>query len=153
LRKATVIGNAGGEAGELLNSETRERRVERSRSMPTLNDLVAKVKREIDFSKVGMIACHNGIVRGTSRADEVAEYLDIDMDVDIWERILQEMRSEPGIAAVEAHLFMGRRCVGDDVMFLAVAGDIRENVLPVLEKTLNRLKKEAVRKREKLLGR
>ena len=38
-------------------------------------------------------------------------------------------------------------------MFIAVAGDIRENVLPLLEKTLNRLKKEAVKKREKLLGR
>jgi len=56
--------------------------------MPTLNDLVEKIKREIDFSKVGMIACHNGIVRGTSRAGEVAEYLDIDVDADIWERIL-----------------------------------------------------------------
>jgi len=36
---------------------------------------------------------------------------------------------------------------------IAVAGDIRENVLPVLEMKLNRLKKEAVKKREKLLGR
>jgi molybdopterin synthase catalytic subunit len=35
-------------------------------------------------------------------------------------------------------------------MFIAVAGDIRENVLPVLEETLNRLKKEAVKKREQL---
>jgi molybdopterin synthase catalytic subunit len=120
--------------------------------MRTLNDLVEKIKREVDFSKVGMIACHNGLVRGTSRAGEAAEYLDIDVDADAWERILQEMRLEPGIAAVEAYLFTGRRCVGDDVMFIAVAGDIRENVLPVLEKTLNRLKKEAVKKREKLLA-
>jgi molybdopterin synthase catalytic subunit len=118
--------------------------------MPTLNDLVEKIKREIDTSKVGMIACHNGIVRGTTRVGEPAEYLDIDLDAEVWERILQEMRSEPGIAAVEAFLFTGRRYVGDDVMFIAVAGDIRENVLPVLEKTLNRLKKEAVKKLEKL---
>jgi molybdopterin synthase catalytic subunit len=51
---------------------------------------------------------------------------------------------------VEAYLFTGRRYVGDDAMFVAVAGDIRENVLPVLEATLNRLKKEAVKKREQL---
>jgi molybdopterin synthase catalytic subunit len=118
--------------------------------MPTLSSLVEKIKREMDPAKVGMIACHNGIVRGTSRAGEQAEYLDIDVDGDVWERVLEEMRSEPGIAAVEAHLFTGRRQVGDDVMYIAVAGDIRENVLPVLEKTLNRLKKEAVKKREKL---
>jgi molybdopterin synthase catalytic subunit len=118
--------------------------------MPTLNDLVDKIKREIDPSKVGMIACHNGIVRGTTRAGKPAAYLDIDLEAEAWERILQEMRSEPGIAAVEAFLFTGRRQVGEDVMFIAVAGDIRENVLPVLEKTLNRLKKEAVKKLETL---
>ncbi len=119
--------------------------------MPTLNDLVEKIKREVDFLKVGMIACHNGIARGTSRGGELAEYLDIDVDADKWDEVLREMRSETGIAAVEAYLFTGRRRVGDDVLLIAVAGDIRENVLPVLEKTLNRLKKEAVKKREKLV--
>ena len=118
--------------------------------MPTLNDLVDKIKREMDTAKVGMIACHNGVVRGVSRAGEPAEYLDIEKDSGVWEKILEEMRSEPGIAAVEAYLFTGRRQLGEDVMFIAVAGDIRENVLPVLEKTLNRLKKEAVIKKEKL---
>ena len=120
--------------------------------MPTLNDLVEKIKREADFMKVGMIVCHNGVARGTSRAGEPVDYLDIEKDDDAWERVLREMRAEPGIAAVEAYLFTGRRCVGDDVMFIAVAGDIRENVLPVLEKTLNRLKKEGVVKWEKLLA-
>ncbi|MCE5334673.1 MAG: molybdenum cofactor biosynthesis protein MoaE [Desulfobacteraceae bacterium] len=120
--------------------------------MTTLNDLVEKIKREVDFLKVGMIVCHNGVARGTSRAGELTEYLDIDVDREVWDKILVEMRSEPGIAAVEAFLFTGRRRVGDDVMFIVVAGDIRENVLPVLEKTLNRLKKEAVKKSEKLIG-
>jgi hypothetical protein len=46
------------------------------------------------------------------------------------------------------HEWHRRKCT---VMFIAVAGDIRENVLPVLEKTLNRLKKEAVKKQEKLV--
>ena len=118
--------------------------------MPTLNDLVEKIKGNMDTAKVGMIACHNGVVRGTSRAGEPAEYLDIELDSEAWEKVLEEMRLEPGIAAVEAYLFTGRRYVGEDVLLIAVAGDIRENVLPVLEKTLNRLKKEGVRKREKL---
>lgn len=117
--------------------------------MVKLQDLVEKVKKETDPARVGMIACHNGVVRGTTRSGETAEYLDIDVDGEAWERVLFQMRQEPGIAAVEAYLFTGRRNVGDDVMLIAVAGDIRENVLPVLEKTLNRLKKEAVLKREK----
>jgi molybdopterin synthase catalytic subunit len=116
----------------------------------TLYDLVEKVKAEIDVAKVGMIVCHNGIVRATSRAGEPAEYLDVDVDQAVWDKILQEMRREEGISAVEAHLFTGRRNIGDDVMLVVVAGDIRENVFPVLEKTVNRLKKEAVLKKEKI---
>jgi molybdopterin synthase catalytic subunit len=119
--------------------------------MTTLNDLVQKVKREVDILRVGMIACHNGIVRGTSRAGELIEYLDVEVDSEAWEKILKEIRSEPGIAAVEAYLFTGRRLVGDDLLFIAVAGDIRENVLPALGKALNRLKMEAIKKHEKLL--
>jgi molybdopterin synthase catalytic subunit len=118
--------------------------------MVKLQDLVDKIKRETDPARVGMIACHNGVVRGTSRAGETAEYLDIDVDTEAWERVLNKMRCEMGIAAVEAHLFTGRRRVGEDVLLIAVAGDIRENVLPVLEKTLNGLKKEAVLKSEKI---
>jgi molybdopterin synthase catalytic subunit len=120
--------------------------------MVTLYDLVEKVKREMDPAKVGMIVCHNGVVRATSRQGIPAAHLDIDVDTEAWEQILREMRSQPGIAAVEAHLFTGRRNVGEDVMLVVVAGDIRENVFPVLEKTVNRLKKEAVRKLEGLLA-
>ncbi|MGC9194048.1 MAG: molybdenum cofactor biosynthesis protein MoaE [Syntrophobacteraceae bacterium] len=117
---------------------------------PTLNDIVDKIKGRADFSKAGMIACHNGVVRGSSRSGQVVEYLDIDVDVNKWETIVEELRAEPGILALETYLFTGRRFVGQDVMYIAVAGDIRENVLPVLEKAINRLKSEAVKKREKL---
>ncbi len=118
--------------------------------MPTLHEMVDKVKSEMDPSKVGMIVCHNGVVRGTSRGGEPAEYLDIDLNQEAWDGVLAEMRLQPGIAAIEAHLFTGRRHVGEDVMLVVVAGDIRENVFPVLERTVNRLKREAVIKREKL---
>ena len=37
---------------------------------------------------------------------------------------------------------------GDDVLFLVVAGDIRENVKPALSELLDRVKAEAVRKKE-----
>jgi len=121
--------------------------------MPTLSDLVDRIKRETDPSRVGMIVCHNGVVRATTRQGDPAEYLDIDVKQEAWNGVLTEMRARPGIAAVEAHLFTGRRLVGQDVMLVVVAGDIRENVFPVLEETVNRLKREAVLKREKIIGR
>lgn len=118
--------------------------------MPTLQDLVDKIKRTMDPARVGMIACHNGVVRATTRQGAPAEYLDISADTEAWENVLREVRTRPGIHAVEAYLFTGRRLIGEDVMLIAVAGDIRENVLPVLEETVNRLKSEAVIKKEKV---
>jgi len=100
--------------------------------MVTLASLIEKVKKDVDPAKVGMIVCHNGVVRGTSRAGLPAELLEIDVDQSAWDRVMREMRCEPGIAAIEAHLFVGVRRIGDDVMFVVVAGDIRENVFPVL---------------------
>jgi len=38
--------------------------------------------------------------------------------------------------------------VGDDVMLLAVAGDVRENVIAVLSDALNDIKKTVTRKTE-----
>ena len=118
--------------------------------MPTLIDLMDKIKKRTDPAKVGMIACHNGLVRATSRDGRPAEFLDIELNSNAWEAILQEMRSRTGIAAIEAYLFTGRREIGDDVLLVAVAGDIRENVFPVLEETVNRLKSKAIIKKEKL---
>ena len=37
---------------------------------------------------------------------------------------------------------------GDDLLFLIVAGDIRENVKPALGELLDRIKSEAVTKQE-----
>ena len=118
--------------------------------MPNLLDLIEKIKKQTDPAKVGMIACHNGLVRATSRTGQPATCLDIEINSNVWDRVLEEMRTQPGIAAIEAYLFTGRREIGEDVLLVAVAGDIRENVFPVLEKTVNRLKKEAVLKKETL---
>lgn len=116
--------------------------------MVTLQGMIDHLKKRLDPAKVGMFACHNGVVRATTRDGRPAMALDIDCDRDAWDRVLTELRSRPGIAAVEAYLHTGRRTVGEDVLLIVVAGDIRENVFPVLEEAVNRLKKEAVKKKE-----
>ncbi|MEJ5366497.1 MAG: molybdenum cofactor biosynthesis protein MoaE [Desulfosoma sp.] len=116
--------------------------------MATLQGMIDDLKKRLDPAAVGMFACHNGVVRATSRDGRPATALDIDCDRDAWDRVLADVRSRPGIAAVEAYLHTGRRQVGEDVLLVVVAGDIRENVFPVLEEAVNRLKKEAVKKKE-----
>jgi molybdopterin synthase catalytic subunit len=113
-----------------------------------LQHLVATIKARPDYHKVGMIACHNGVVRSTSRDGREVGGLKIEVDREPLERILAKQRRRPGIIDVLAHVFEGSRRVGDDVMLVAVAGDIRENVFPVLVETVEQLKKLVTHKEE-----
>jgi len=114
----------------------------------TLQQMVNAIKDRPDFAKVGMIACHNGVVRATSRDGRDVEGLRIEVDLDALHSIVQEMHQRSGIIEVAVHLFEGYREIGEDVMLVAVAGDIREHVFPVLEETVERLKKEVTHKKE-----
>ena len=113
-----------------------------------LQEMVAAIRVRSDFDRVGMIACHDGVVRATARDGRKVEGLNVQVDREALERVLAEMRHRPGIVEVAAHVFEGYRQVGDDVMLVVVAGDIREHVFPVLEETVERLKKEVSHKQE-----
>jgi molybdopterin synthase catalytic subunit len=113
-----------------------------------LQKMVDAIKNRPDFDKVGMVACHNGVVRGTSRDGRQVRGLEIEADRERLEKILLEMKGRKGIIEVKVHLFDGYRQVGEDMMLVAVAGDIREHVFPVLEETVERIKKEVTRKKE-----
>lgn len=116
----------------------------------TINDMIAKVKAEEHFSdNVGMILVHNGIVRGWSRADKSpVRAMRIRHDAAKMEAIRAEIEARPGIFRVYAHAIDGELKAGDDVLYLLVAGDIRENVKAALADLLDRVKSEAVHKEE-----
>jgi molybdopterin synthase catalytic subunit len=113
-----------------------------------LQKLVAQIKTRPDYERVGMIACHNGVVRCTSRDGHQVSRLHVKVDWGQLKKVLEDMRARPGIMEVAAHLFEGARKVGDDIMLVAVAGDVREHVFPVLEETVERIKKEVTQKEE-----
>ncbi len=116
----------------------------------TICDLINKVRSSIDYNRVGMIACHNGVVRGTTRDGRPAVKLTVSKNKEAWNKIIDEMKNREGIYAVEAFLHEGVRQIGEDILLVVVAGDIRENVFPVLEETVNRLKSEAILKQEEV---
>ena len=115
-----------------------------------INNALAELKREPGFAdNVGMILVHNGVVRGWSRADH-AEVTGIEVTSDLAkiEEIRREIEARDGIFRAVAHARSGKMQPGDDVLFLIVAGDIRENVKAALADFLDRVKAEAVSKRE-----
>jgi molybdopterin synthase catalytic subunit len=109
--------------------------------------LMDQIKQHPDYHKAGMILCHNGVVRATSREGEKVTGLEIVVDHKRLNQILTEQKKKPGIIDILIHINEGEPlAVGDDVMFLVVAGDIRENVIQTLTDTLNRVKAEVTSK-------
>ncbi len=109
---------------------------------------ILKRLNEESQGRAGMILLHNGIVRGHSRDGRPVVAVDVSVDRKKMEEVLEEGRGLPGITAVELHINEGRLEVGDDVMFLGVAGDIREHVINGLAHILNRVKSEVTSKKE-----
>ncbi|MGA6925946.1 MAG: molybdenum cofactor biosynthesis protein MoaE [Desulfosarcina sp.] len=111
--------------------------------------LIAKIKRHPAFDRVGMILCHNGVVRGTSRDGRRVTGLRVAVDRERLARVLAEQRSRPGIVDIQLDIAADRDLsVGDDVMLLVVAGDVRERVIEVLTDTLNAIKTTVTAKTE-----
>ena len=116
-----------------------------------LADMIKKIKSRPDFHKVGMILCHNGVVRGTTRDGKPISELTVKVDWPRLEAIVAEARRRPGILDVMVEIQEGLLHVGDDIMLIVVAGDIRENVSAALLDTLNRIKAEVTKKDERLM--
>jgi molybdopterin synthase catalytic subunit len=110
--------------------------------------LLERIRRHPNFNRVGMIASHLGIVRGNSRDGKKVKAVDIRYDMDVLGEIVKQIKEMPGIIEVVADVRAGYLSVGDEVLFLAVGGDIREHVFPALIKGVDMIKQDAVKKRE-----
>ena len=67
--------------------------------------------------------------------------------------IIIDIKRLTGIIEVIVDTNEGHLEVGDQILAVAVGGDIRENVFPALIETVNRLKKEASKKKERFSSR
>jgi len=105
------------------------------------DSLIKTIKNHPEYDKVGMILCHNGVVRGTSRDGRRVSGLKIEVDHAGLSAIIKENKKRPGIieilVEIAENVDLG---IGDDVMMLVVAGDIRDNVIKVLHDTLDAIK-------------
>jgi molybdopterin synthase catalytic subunit len=112
-------------------------------------EMVDAVKRRPDFERVGMILCHNGVVRATTRDGRRVKGLNVFVNHARLEQILFEQKQKPGIVDIQVNIVENRDLeVGDDIMHLIVAGDIRENVIAVLRDTLEAIKTTVTEKIE-----
>jgi molybdopterin synthase catalytic subunit len=107
-----------------------------------------EVKRTANPEDLGMILVHNGIVRGTSKSGKPVRAMKLSYDQKKLNSILPIFREKPGIVEVKVWINAGNLKVGDDIMFLLVAGKLRTDVLPVFEELLSLIKSEIVTEEE-----
>ena len=109
---------------------------------------IDEIKKTADRGGLGMILVHNGIVRGTSKKGDPVRRMRLSYDKGRLERLLSEQRKKEGILDIRAWINSGEVTIGDDIMFLLVAGRFRTDVLPVFETVLSAIKNEIVHEEE-----
>ena len=115
-----------------------------------ISKTIAELKKRPDFNdNVGMILIHNGVVRNWSKEDHAGvSGLETEVDHELIEKLRLEYLKKPGIYEIIIETDSGSYQPGDDLLFIIVAGDLREHIKPVLSELLDRVKAEAVTKKE-----
>ncbi|MCL2287618.1 MAG: molybdenum cofactor biosynthesis protein MoaE [Candidatus Bathyarchaeota archaeon] len=112
-----------------------------------VNDVIETIKRREDFSKAGAIGLFIGVVRGeTSEGGEKVEKLVLEAYEEKANEVLcnicDDLTYRPGIVDVQIHHLTGEFKVGDDLVYVAVAGNHRTQVFSVLQEAVERYKNE-----------
>jgi len=114
-----------------------------------INAMVQQIKSLPDYDRVGMILCHNGVVRKTTREGREVTGLRVEVDRESLALLIETEKKREGIVEVLVVIEEGRDlAVGDDIMAIVVAGDIRERVIETLAHTLEQVKTRITTKQQ-----
>ncbi len=110
---------------------------------------IARLKKLPGFKEqVGMILIHNGVVRGTSLKGKNVTALRVKPHYDKIEELIHIYERQKGIFKIVVEAREGVFSPGEDLLWIIVAGDVRENVKKVLSSLLDDIKAKAIEKEE-----
>jgi molybdopterin synthase catalytic subunit len=126
------------------------RRVPERATMKTMmiDRWIEEIKRKANLEELGMILVHNGLVRATSKSGKLVRGMKLSYSKEKLDSIVLTLKQKPGVVDIRVWINTGDLQVGDDIMFLAVAGRFRTDVLPVFEELLSVIKREIVTEQE-----
>jgi molybdopterin synthase catalytic subunit len=112
----------------------------------SLNDLIDKVKSVHEFEEAGALAIFIGVVRGKTETGKKVEKLEIEAYEEKADEVLgnicRDLKKKKGIVDVQIHHFLGKFDVGEELVYVLVAGMHRNDVFLVMEEAVERYKKE-----------
>ena len=113
----------------------------------TAQDAIDNIKRDPNYHKAGAIGLFIGVVRGETLEGEKVEKLKLEAYEEkadeVLGKICSDLSQKHGIVNVQIHHLLGEFKVGDDLVYVAVAGAHRTDVFPVLREAVERYKNEA----------
>ena len=114
----------------------------------TVQDAIDNIKKDPNYPKAGAIALFIGVVRGETLGQEKEKVEKITIEAyeekanQTFSQISEELTRKPGIVNVQIHHLLGEFSVGEDLVYVAVAGAHRTDVFPVLREAVERYKSE-----------
>lgn len=112
----------------------------------SLQDLIEEVKSGPQAHRIGCILTFIGIVRGVARDGSKVVKLEYEAYTEVakskLEEIVRDLKKIEGIVDVKIHHFIGSRSVGEDIVYIVVAAEHREEGFKVLREAIERLKNE-----------
>ena len=112
----------------------------------TFSELLKSVKERSDFNGAGAIATFVGVVRGKNLDGEDVTGLELEAYEEQANKVLgdicEEMKKREGVVDVQIHHFVGKFTVGEDLVYVVVAGAHRQNVFGLLQEAVERYKNE-----------
>jgi len=112
----------------------------------SLQDLLNSIKTNPEFNNAGAIMLFIGVVRGKTKLGETVKKLELEAYEekanDAIDSICKNLRRKRGIVDVQIHHFIGDFNVGEDLVYVTVAGSHRQDIFPVLREAIERYKTE-----------
>ncbi len=115
----------------------------------TMQNAIDNIKADPNYHKAGAIALFIGVVRGETLEAESDKVEKLTIEAydekanEVLAQISSDLQKQHGIVNVQIHHLQGEFEIGDELVYVAVAGAHRTDVFPVLHEAVERYKKEA----------
>lgn len=122
---------------------------------PSMDAWLSEAKHAKNASKCGMYLIHNGVARGTAKAQvrqgedkPAVDHIEFSYDDDVVRDVIEKTKKMEGIYYVRTWFNHGEVQVGDSIMYVMVGGDIRPHVHAALNYLVDTIKANYVDEHE-----
>jgi len=110
-------------------------------------DLINNTKKSVNYEKVGAMTLFIGVTRGETLEGEKVQKLTLEAYEEKANEVLTEicynLSKKSGIVDVQIHHLLGEFDIGEEMVYVLVAGSHRKDLFPVLREAVERYKNEA----------